>query len=262
MRRAYPLVVLPYGERVFDNTPPPTFSEAAIRRTSAASAASPQLLAARGYAVLLPSLPLGWAPEETAAKIVQPVMTAVDEAIAMGWTDPARMAVMGHSYGGYSALAIAAATDRFRAIIAASASSNLTSAYSEQRPGQDFFINYPLTYNTGFHELGQFRMGSPPWTDTERYIRNSPLFHAENIITPILLLQGDLDYIHASQGQEMFTALARQGKDVVFVRYAGEGHGIHRPANIRDMWGRIFRFSRGKRRNTGGELQALIVVSS
>ncbi len=38
----------------------------------------------------------------------------------------------------------------------------------------------------------------------------------------------------------MFTALTRLNKDAVFLRYVGETHGIMSPANIRDMWQRIF----------------------
>ena len=58
-----------------------------------------------------------------------------------------------------------------------------------------------------------------------------------------MLLHGDLDpAVNSQQSEEMFTALWRQNKDAVFVRYYGEGHGISNPANIVDMWERKLRF--------------------
>jgi len=49
-----------------------------------------------------------------------------------------------------------------------------------------------------------------------------------------------LDGIPIEQGEEFFMALQRQGKRAEFVRYWGEGHAFQSPANIRDMWERIF----------------------
>ena len=92
------------------------------------------------------------------------------------------------------------------------------------------------------YELGQFGFGTPPWSAKERYIRNTPIFFAENIDAPVMLIQGDLDSISMSQPEEMFTALSRQGKDVLFVRYWGERHGIQSPRNYTDMWARVFDF--------------------
>ncbi len=57
--------------------------------------------------------------------------------------------------------------------------------------------------------------------------------------TPLLIIQGDRDYVPVQQGEEVFTALYRQGKRAEFVRYWGEGHVLESPANIRDMWQRI-----------------------
>ena len=62
----------------------------------------------------------------------------------------------------------------------------------------------------------------------------------EKVSTPILLLHGDYDYLSMTQSEEYFTALSRLNKDAVFVRYFGEGHVFSSPANIRDMWTRIF----------------------
>jgi dipeptidyl aminopeptidase/acylaminoacyl peptidase len=89
-------------------------------------------------------------------------------------------------------------------------------------------------------EAGQLRMGSPPWKDFYRYLRNSPLFYVDRIETPLMIIQGDLDYVAMQQGEQVFTALHRQNKRAMFVRYWGEGHVLESPANIRDLWGRIY----------------------
>src|SRR3546814_3453767 len=82
-------------------------------------------------------------------------------------------------------------------------------------------------------------MCAPPLYVPERYLRNSPLRHVKDIETPIMLLSGDRDYVPTQQAEEFFTALTRLGKDAVLVRYFGEDHVYHSPANIRDMWRRI-----------------------
>ena len=54
-------------------------------------------------------------------------------------------------------------------------------------------------------------------------------------------MQGDMDFVPIQQGEEMFTALYRQGKRTRFVRYWGAGHTLNgSPANVRDMWKQIY----------------------
>lgn len=55
-----------------------------------------------------------------------------------------------------------------------------------------------------------------------------------------MIIQGDLDLVPIQQGEEMFSALHRLGKPVVFVRYWGEGHGNAGPANVADFWHRVY----------------------
>jgi dipeptidyl aminopeptidase/acylaminoacyl peptidase len=54
------------------------------------------------------------------------------------------------------------------------------------------------------------------------------------------MIHSDMDAFGLSQYDEMFTALYRQRKEARFVRYWGEGHAPSSPANLRDMWERIF----------------------
>lgn len=204
------------------------------------------ILTAAGYAVLLPSIPLqprGEASDPMSA-IMPSINAALNAALETGQIDESRLALTGHSYGGYTALSVGVQSDRFDAIIAAAAPSNLIGIHG-QFTQKNRFDASAVENSVTKDPWGQMRMGSAPWKSEDRYIRNSPLFHAENVETPILLIQGDLDYVHLQQAEEMFTALAEQEKDVQFIRYWGEGHVIDQPQNQRDMWARIFNFLHG-----------------
>jgi dipeptidyl aminopeptidase/acylaminoacyl peptidase len=235
--RKHPTVVWVYGGLVYGPSPPPFF----VPLNSPATL-NLQVLAARGYAVLLPSVPLG--PEGTAAEplteIGDAVLRAVDAAIASGDVDGTRVAVMGHSFGGYAALGLVTHTNRFRAAVAMAGASNLVSLYGQF---DTRFRHLPSARERllamVFTESGQYRMGAPPTHDLQRYVRNSPVSHAHRVSTPTMIIQGDLDYVPIQQGEEFFTALYRRGVRAEFVRYWGEGHTIESPPNILDMWARI-----------------------
>ena len=241
-KRKHPLIVIPYGERTYSEIPPTTRSARNIWSAKILTPTAMPLYTGRGYAVLLPSIPLSPPPANPLLEMTTPVLTAVDAAIETNLVDGERMALAGASFGGYSALSIASTTDRFRAVVASASFSNLTSVYAE------FPFYYRLRPETKLHfgvtssEQGQLRMGAPPWADAMRYIENSPLFRADRIVSPLLLIHGDLDYVPIAQAEQMYTALARQSKQVTFIRYLGEGHGIRQPQNQYDMWRRVFEF--------------------
>ena len=246
-----PLVVIGYGGTVYKDTPPINRSYAAsIWDLSLSNNTIMEVFAAQGYAVLLPSIPLGKAPGDPMAQIMPAVLSGVDAAIGTGHVDPDRLAFSSQSYGGYTALSIAAQTDRFQAIIAMASVSNLISRYGQfdpnARPDAANF-NLPGNIKTSWfeHKYGQGRMGAPPWADIERYVRNSPMLYADQVATPVMLIHGDVDpAVQISQAEEMFSALLRESKDALFVTYFGEEHVVHQPQNQRDMWRRIFTFLR------------------
>lgn len=233
----YPAVVSAYPGLVY--------SAAFTPRTSIQdpSAYHPQLLAAKGYVVLFPSVPFppGDGPAEPSALILDGVLPAVAEAVRMGIVDDGRVAVFGHSFGGYAALSLATQTPRFKAIIAVSGFSNLLSLYGAIDPRYRYEARARdrLLFMV-FAESGQFRMGAPPWEDPLRYTRNSPISFVDRVSTPVMIVQGDQDYVPIQQGEEFFSALYRQRKPAAFIRYWGEGHIVESPANIRDVWQRIY----------------------
>jgi dipeptidyl aminopeptidase/acylaminoacyl peptidase len=236
--RKYPTVVWVYGGLTYSATPPPFWVH-----LGDSGPYSLQLLTARGYAVLLPSMPLKpeTVPSDPYLELTNGVLPAVDKAIELGISDPRRLALMGQSFGGYSVYGLVTQTSRFQAAVALAGFCNLVSVYGAIDPRFRFDeLARERHLHMTFAESGQNRMGAPPWKDMDRYVRNSPITHAERVTTPLLIVQGDMDYVPIQQGEEFFTALYRQNKPAEFVRYWGEGHIIESPANVTDLWTRIY----------------------
>jgi dipeptidyl aminopeptidase/acylaminoacyl peptidase len=207
-----------------------------------------RLLTGHGYAVLIPSLPNPSGPHEPMAGLAGQILAVVDVARVTqglaGRFDPDRLAIWGHSYGGFTVMAAIGQTDRFRAAVSIAGLSDQTAVWSalpvvhRTAPEDGSWSNW----NTGNSESGQNRMGGPPWRDPGRYQRNSPLLAADRINTPLLLIHGDQDFIPLAQSEAMFSALYRQAKDALLVTYWGEGHYISSPGNVRDFYARAFAF--------------------
>ncbi|MGH8198920.1 MAG: prolyl oligopeptidase family serine peptidase [Steroidobacteraceae bacterium] len=202
-----------------------------------------QIPAAHGYAVLLASMrmPPSGKPENPCSDMQRQLIDAANNAVMKGYADRTRWVLMGHSYGGYGVYCVVAHTHRFKTAIALDGPANLTSAYGEGGFPDAAGTGADLAVATLWAEGNQGRMGAPPWVDPQRYIHNSPLFLVNRIATPLLIFQGNDDQIvSVAEPEQMFNALHRLGKTAEFVRYWGEGHVYQSPANINDMWQRIF----------------------
>lgn len=224
--RRYPLVVKVYGGSMLSGTVNRFGLESGVDNL--------QLLATRGYAVLLPDTPLR---EGTPmADLADAVLPGIDAVVALGVADAQRLAIMGHSYGGYSSLAMLVQTDRFKAAVSSGGFSSLLSQYTPMREDGS-------TVGVGWSEREQGRMGGSPWEFRDRYLNNSPFFSLDRVNAPVLLLHGGSDpTVLATRAEETFVALRRLGKQVMLVRYDGEGHhpGEWSVANAADYWERIF----------------------
>lgn len=233
--RRPPLIVVPYPGLVSREPP------AAYGRGVGRFMANPEILAAGGYAVLVPSLPRTPGAEPGAA-IGGQILAAVDLATATGLVDGERIGLVGQSFGGYASLMAAAQSDRFRSVVASAAPSDLAAVYTDFSPHLSVLPQDGIDLNSGFGwaERGQGGLGVAPWEDPERYRRNSPIYQADQIKASVLLIHGDSDFIRLSQAQRMFAALYRQGKDAELLTVYGEGHIVSSPANLREVYRRIF----------------------
>ena len=179
---------------------------------------SASFFASQGYAVLQPDIIYtdGF-PGPSSVKCLVP---ATQKVIDMGIADPEHIALTGHSWGGYQTAFTITQTDIYAAAYAGAPVSNMSSAYGGIRWGS----GNPRTFQ---YETGQSRIGGTLWEYPERYIANSPLFHADKINTPIMLLHGDEDTaVPWYQSIEFYLALRRLDKPVWFLQYNGEPHGL------------------------------------
>jgi hypothetical protein len=89
--------------------------------------------------------------------------------------------------------------------------------------------------NQGIFESSQGRFKGGYWDNLDAYLRNSPVIHARNVKTPLLMLHNDKDgAVDFNQGIEYFNTLRRLNKPVVMLQYRGENHGLAKPANQKD----------------------------
>ena len=110
------------------------------------------------------------------------------------------------------------------------------------------FVTYGVLYWYGAEYVGAGPAGidGPPWQEHEKYVRNSPIFHLDEIETPLLLVHGERDTcVPRQQSEEMYTGLERLGKEVCYVLYRDEGHSpdTWRPENVTDHWRRTIEWS-------------------
>lgn len=194
------------------------------------------VIAAAGYAVLVVSLPLAPGESRPAAGIADRILVAVDAAGDLGLVDPERIALIGHSFGGYGVLSAVAQSDRFSAVIASNGYPDLS--LSMQLP--PFFRvapeeGVPVGRMIGWGETGQASIGDFA-ASPEAYIEASPLYRAEAIRTPALLIESDLDTQRMST---LFSALYRRDREAALLTYFGEGHTYASPGNLRDLHARI-----------------------
>ena len=192
------------------------------------------LYASNGYLVLMPDIAYtaGY-PGDSAMKCV---LAAVQKVADMGIVDEKKIGIQGHSWGGYQIAYMVTRTNRFAAAAPGALVANMTSAYDGIRYG----TGVPRQFQ---YERGQSRIGGSLWEYPMRYLDNSPLFRADQIQTPLLMLHNDKDdAVPFTQGLEFYLALRRLNKEVYFFNYNGEPHGLRRRPNQKDYAQRMFEF--------------------
>jgi dipeptidyl aminopeptidase/acylaminoacyl peptidase len=189
---------------------------------------NPWLMAARGYAVLLPdpALSTGYGHQmilrghdQWGGNPYTDVMALTDAVVERPDIDAERTAMMGGSYGGYMANWIAGHTDRFKAIVS----------------------------HAGLWALDQmfFTTDGPPWwrrhwgdpaTQPERYLANSPHLHADKIVTPMLIIHGDKDYrVPVTEALRLWWDLVFRSAEARFLYFPDENHWVLKPADA-EVW--------------------------
>ena len=196
---------------------------------------NPWLMAARGYAVLLPdpALSTGYgqdfiarAYQQWGARPFSDLMAATDAALARPDIDGSRTAMMGGSYGGYMANWVAGHTDRFRAIV-----SHASLWVLDQMFGT---TDLPMSWRPQFGD---------PLATPERYEANSPHRHVASIRTPMLVIHGNRDYrVPVGEALRLWWDLSRHGAEAKFLYFPDENHWILGPGHAVVWYETVFAF--------------------
>jgi dipeptidyl aminopeptidase/acylaminoacyl peptidase len=196
---------------------------------------NPWLMAARGYAVLLPdpALSTGYGQDFIArgyrqwgARPFADIMAVTDAALVRPDIDADRVAMMGGSYGGYMANWMAGHTDRFKAIVSHAGLWSLDQMFGT--------TDHPMFWRPQFGD---------PLTEPEMYELNSPHRHIAKIRTPMLVIHGDKDYrVPVGEALRLWWDLTSRGAEAKFLYFPGENHWILTPGNVRIWYETVLAF--------------------
>lgn len=187
-----------------------------------------QVAAARGFAVFHPNYrgstgrgvafsKLGQG--DPAGKEFDDLVDAVDHLVTLGLVDTAKVGVTGGSYGGYAtAWCSTRYSERFAAgVMMVGIANKVSKVGTTDIPDEEFYV----------HALQR------PWDDWQKMLERSPITHAGNCKTPLLILHGKDDpRVSPTQSRELYRHLKlRSQAPVRLVLYPGEGHGNRRAAS-------------------------------
>jgi dipeptidyl aminopeptidase/acylaminoacyl peptidase len=180
----------------------------------------------QGYAVLIPDIV--YKVNDPGMSAVWCMVPAVKAAIGTGVVDAKKVGITGHSWGGYQTSFLVTQTDIFAAAVAGAPLTNMVSMYS-------LIYKNSGGGNMSIFESSQGRFKGGYWDNWDAYYRNSPVFFAKNVKTPLMILHNDRDgAVDFTQGVEYYNTLRRMGKPVIMLQYTGENHGLARRPNQRD----------------------------
>ena len=177
----------------------------------------------RGYAILRPNPrgSSGYGTDFRRANLkdwgfgdYQDLMTGVDRVIEMGVADPARLGVMGWSYGGFMTTWVVTQTNRFKAASAGAPVTNLMS-FNGTADIPAFIPDY---------------FGGQFWEAMDLYQKHSPMFNVKAVTTPTMIQHGEADIrVPISQGYEFYNALKVKGVPTRMLVLPRQPHGPNEP---------------------------------
>jgi len=187
-----------------------------------------------GYLVLLPDI--HYRLGATHSQMLECINLAIDEVERMGYVDPERIGLHGHSFSGQGAAYIATHSDRFAAIVPGAAATNLVSDFNQLWKSSG-------TNQHGYDTYGQGRFGTNPYDDLELFLDQSATPNAATMDTPLLILHGTADgSVEWLQAMEFFNGLRWFGKNVILASYPGEPHHLTKYENQKDFQIRMRQF--------------------
>jgi dienelactone hydrolase len=195
----------------------------------------------RGYITMVPDV--AFHTGSSHSDMLDAVEAATRKIIAMGYADPKKIGVHGHSYGGEGAAFIGTRSRLFAAVGMGAGVTDLFTDFS-----QSWGWSYQVQGGSGengneYYMTGQGRWGFSPWDKPEVYHYESALTHVPEVTAPFLIMHGTADpTVSFSEGMNFYNALRYNKKEAVMLAYPGEGHGLRGLANRRDLTVRYFEF--------------------
>ncbi|MEL1254084.1 prolyl oligopeptidase family serine peptidase [Flavobacterium sp. DGU38] len=196
---------------------------------------NPALFTSQGYFLFLPDIVHengNVGPSSTDC-----VVAGTEKVLELGLVDSQKIALMGHSFGGYETVFIANHTPLFATAIASGAITDLNSMF------------YSVGWNTMKPEMWRFATeewrldGKTPLANREDFDRNSPLESIDKLQIPLLMWSGKEDtQVDWHQSIEYYLALRRLGKKSIMLLYPKEGHSLTNPINQKDLTTRVLQW--------------------
>jgi dipeptidyl aminopeptidase/acylaminoacyl peptidase len=153
------------------------------------------------------------------------IVDLADDVVRRGWADKSKIGVYGGSYGGLLTNWIVTHEKKFAAAVTDRCLVNLYTFYGTSDDYRRIEYDY-----YGFY----------PWEDIDGYYEKSPIKYVANIVTPLMIIHSEEDYIcPISEAEQLFAFMKRMNKEVLFVRFPGENHSLSRSGRPRHRTERL-----------------------
>jgi hypothetical protein len=190
--------------------------------------------ASNGYLVFQPDIVYTIGKPGTSA--LDDLTSSINQVIELGYADPERIGLQGHSWSGYQSSFVVTQTDMFAAVVTGAPPTNLISFYNT-------LYRSSGNIQQGITEVGQVRMGTTPFEDFDLYVSQSPIHHTGKITTPFMILHGTADgSVDYGQGLEYYAMARRMGKEVILLSYPDQGHHLSTKENRIDFQIRMMQY--------------------
>ncbi len=189
----------------------------------------------RGYLVFEPDIFYG---PNVGRGIVNSVVSAAANLAKLPWVDSSRIAINGHSFGGYETNLLITNSKIFAAAVSGAGIADCINQYNDILP-----VFYKEKAGHDSYEGGQMAMKNTLWESKDLYIEVSPIFNADKVSTPLLMMHNKGDQVVTwHQSVEFFSALRRLNKKVWLLQYDKGAHGLYDNDEMIDYTSRVTQF--------------------
>jgi len=174
-------------------------------------------------------------PGESALRCLNAI---TDELVKLKYVDSSKLGLMGHSFGGYETLYFVTHSRRFAAALASAPISNLISGANA------LGANTPEVMREFIEKRDNLiRMRSTMWEKPIKHIMHSPVFEADKVTSPLLIMHNPKDSaVPFAQGMEFFLSMRRLGKPCWLLEYENGGHKVSSFEDLKDYTVRVDQF--------------------